>query len=60
MITHAKCPIPLEQDPKLLRPVDVTMQIPDITKFHNKTGWIPTKKLSDSIEFLLDHFRNTI
>lgn len=60
LMAHSNIPIPNEQDPKLLRPVDVTMQIPDITKFTNQTGWKPKYTLDDSIEFLLDHYRNII
>lgn len=60
LIKHAKCPIVHGQDPSLLRPVDVTMQIPDVTKFRTKTGWTPKYKLSDSIEFLLEHYREAI
>jgi GDP-4-dehydro-6-deoxy-D-mannose reductase len=60
LIGHAKRPIPHEQDSKLLRPVDVTMQIPDTTKFKEKTGWTPKYTLSDSIEFLLDYYRKRV
>jgi GDP-4-dehydro-6-deoxy-D-mannose reductase len=28
-------------DPSLLRPVDVTLQIPDVSKFYNATNWEP-------------------
>lgn len=57
LIKHSKCDIKSELDPKLLRPVDVTMQIPDVTKFSNQTNWKPKYSLSDSIEFLLEHYR---
>jgi len=52
--------VPHEQDPKLLRPVDVTMQIPNIDKFVNKTSWKPKYKLSDSVQFLLDYYRKIV
>ena len=60
LISHSKCKIHLEQDPSLIRPVDVTMQIPDVSKFRNKTGWEPRFKLKDSIQFLLDYYRKII
>lgn len=60
LIQHSHTNIPTEQDPSLLRPVDVTMQIPSISKFTLKTGWKPKYKLSDSIEFLLNHYREII
>jgi GDPmannose 4,6-dehydratase/GDP-4-dehydro-6-deoxy-D-mannose reductase len=60
LIKHSNVKIESKLDPSLLRPVDVTMQIPDITKFTNATGWTPKRTLSDSIEFLLEHYRQTI
>ncbi len=47
-------------DPNLLRPTDVTLQIPDITKFQNETGWKPKYSFEQSVEFLLEHCRNEI
>jgi GDPmannose 4,6-dehydratase/GDP-4-dehydro-6-deoxy-D-mannose reductase len=60
LLSNAKVKINHEQDSKLLRPVDVTLQIPDVSKFENKTGWIPKYTLEDSINFLLDYYRNII
>jgi len=51
-------PIRSMVDKQLLRPVDVTLQVPDVTKFLNATGWQPRYSLEDSIEFLLNHYRN--
>lgn len=60
LIKYSNTKIICEQDPTLLRPVDVTMQIPDISKFSNKTGWKLKYNLDDSINFLLNHYRNII
>tara|TARA_R110000796_G_scaffold252435_2_gene386780 strand:+ start:9324 stop:10280 length:957 start_codon:yes stop_codon:yes gene_type:complete len=49
-----------EVDQNLLRPIDVTMQIPDVSKFIEKTGWKPKYSIEESIEFLLDHYRRTV
>lgn len=57
LILHSKVPIIKYQDPVLLRPIDVTCQIPDCSKFYNTTGWKPKYSLDESIEFLLDHIR---
>ena len=54
---HAKVPIVSRLDPALLRPVDVTLQVPDTTKFDTLTGWKPQYSLDESIEFLLDECR---
>ena len=51
-------PIRSMVDKQLLRPVDVTLQVPDVTKFLNASGWQPRYSLEDSIEFLLNHYRN--
>ena len=53
----ARCPIPSEQDPALLRPSDVTLQIPDTSKFLAATGWKPRYSFDESVAFLLDHCR---
>ena len=56
----AHVPIPLRQDPNLLRPTDVTLQIPDVTKFTKETGWKPKYSFEESVELLLEHCRNTV
>lgn len=60
LLSNSKIKIQHEQDPKLLRPVDVTLQIPDVSKFENKTGWKPKYSLNESIQFLLEYYRKTI
>jgi len=56
----AKCDIPSEQDPALLRPADVTLQIPDTSKFGNDTGWKPKYSFEESVLYLLDHCRSVV
>jgi nucleoside-diphosphate-sugar epimerase len=60
LIKHAKCYIPTEQDRNLLRPVDVTKQICDTTKFDTLTGFKPTYTLDESIEWLLECCRKDV
>ncbi|OGN02049.1 MAG: hypothetical protein A2651_01435 [Candidatus Yanofskybacteria bacterium RIFCSPHIGHO2_01_FULL_42_12] len=57
---HATCPIPSRLDPELLRPTDVTLQIPDTTKFTSETGWKPQHSLEDSTDFLLRYCRERV
>nr|WP_319395119.1 GDP-mannose 4,6-dehydratase [uncultured Desulfobacter sp.] len=57
---YATCPIPSEVDPKLLRPADVTLQIPDISKFVKKTAWAPKYSFEESVQLLLSHARSQI
>src|SRR3989338_8494566 len=47
----ARCEIPSSVDPNLLRPTDVTLQIPNISKFQNKTGWKPKYSFEKSVDF---------
>ncbi len=56
----AKCPITSRVDPVLLRPTDVTLQIPDTSKFERDTGWKPKYSFEESVAFLLDHCRNEV
>jgi len=56
----AKCEIPSEVDPNLLRPVDVTLQIPDMTKFTNATGWNQKYSFEESVDYLLNECRNAV
>ncbi|MBU1148986.1 GDP-mannose 4,6-dehydratase [Patescibacteria group bacterium] len=56
----ASCPIPSRLNPDLLRPADVTLQIPDISKFTAQTDWKPRYTFEESISFLLKHCRKII
>lgn len=53
----AKGEIPSQVDPKLLRPADVTLQIPDISKFVSATGWEARYTFEESVEHLLNYWR---
>jgi GDPmannose 4,6-dehydratase/GDP-4-dehydro-6-deoxy-D-mannose reductase len=55
---QANCEINSEVDPNLLRPVDVTLQIPDVTKFYDATNWKPRYTFEETMKFLLDHYRS--
>lgn len=55
--SKAKRNIVSQQDENLMRPVDVTMQIPDVSKFKDKTSWKHKYSLEDSVEFLLNYYR---
>jgi GDP-mannose 4,6-dehydratase len=47
-------------DHELMRPTDITLQIPDSTKFREKTGWKPTKGLEEICDDLLDYWRKVL
>lgn len=56
----ATCPIEHEVDPALLRPSDVTMQIPDVSKFQAETGWTPEFDVETTMRDLLNYHREKI
>lgn len=55
--SKATTKIPSRVDPTLLRPTDVTLQIPDTSKFVKETGWSEKYNFEQSVEFLLDYCR---
>jgi nucleoside-diphosphate-sugar epimerase len=57
---RAKTSIPSRVDPALLRPSDVTLQIPDTAKFHAATGWKPRYSFEDSVDLLLSFWRQRV
>lgn len=47
-------------DPNRIRPTDITLQIPDCTKFKNLTGWKPKKTIDDICQDLLNYWRDKL
>lgn len=60
LASKARCPITHEVDPALLRPSDVTLQIPDMSRFQAATGWKPTIPVEQTLQDLLDDHRTRI
>ena len=56
----ARVPIPSRVDPALLRPADVTLQVPDATAFVEATGWAPEYSFEESVVHLLEHWRGRV
>ena len=56
----ATCAIEHEVDPALLRPSDVTLQVPDTSKFQAATGWRAEIPLEVTLRDLLDYQRERI
>jgi nucleoside-diphosphate-sugar epimerase len=57
LVKESKVPIRTVQDPKLLRPADVTLQVPNIEKFTRETGWKPKYPVESSVQLLLAYWR---
>jgi len=53
----ARVAVPTRLDPALVRPKDVTLQIPCVDKFIQATGWSPRISFEDSLRHLLEHWR---
>jgi nucleoside-diphosphate-sugar epimerase len=51
LIEVGNYPITRELDKTLLRPSDVSIQVPDVSKFFLETGWKPQYNLKSSLEF---------
>ena len=60
LIALADRPIPTRLDPRLLRPADVTLQIPKVDKFVRATGWKPRYGFDESLRHLLDYWRERV
>jgi len=47
-------------DPALIRPADVTLQIPSTEKFKAATGWKPEIPYAQTLRNMLDYWREEI
>jgi GDPmannose 4,6-dehydratase len=47
-------------DQSRLRPIDANLQVPNTTKFENHTGWSPQIKFNQTMDDLLEYWRDRI
>ena len=47
-------------DPERLRPIDADLQVPDTTKFQKHTGWKPQIFFEQTMDDLLEYWRNKV
>ena len=52
--------IQIEIDPERLRPIDADLQVPDIKKFKDHTGWEPQISFEKTMKDLLDYWRSQV
>lgn len=52
--------VSVEVDPDRLRPIDADLQIPNMSKFQNHTGWQPLIHSDDTLRDLLNYWREKI
>jgi GDP-mannose 4,6-dehydratase len=59
-MTTSKLKIEVRQDPALMRPADVTLQIPSSDKFKAATGWKPEIPYQQTLLDMLDYWRQEL
>jgi len=59
-ISKFKGKIKITEDPQRLRPIDADLQLPDIRKFKNHTGWKPQIKFEQTMRDLLNYWREKL
>jgi GDP-mannose 4,6-dehydratase len=60
MLSQSNVKFDIKVDPQLVRPSDVTLQIPCTDKFRNETGWEPEISLEKTIADMLDYWRDEL
>jgi GDP-mannose 4,6-dehydratase len=60
LLSFAKMKFQIKADPKLIRPSDVTLQIPCTDKFRRVTGWKPEIPVEKTFRDLLDYWRQEL
>ncbi len=60
MLSFSKIKCEVKIDPELLRPSDVTLQIPSTDKFKKETGWKPEIPLEQTLKDILEYWRKEL
>src|SRR3989338_1679712 len=60
LLSYTKLKFEIKIDPKLLRPSDVTLQIPCIDKFRNDTQWEPEIPFERTLQDILIYWREEL
>jgi len=59
-LSPKKNDIKIETDPDRLRPIDADLQVPDTSKFEKHTGWKPEIAFTQTMQDLLDYWRERV
>lgn len=59
-ISSARHQIKVKLDPSRLRPIDADLQVPDMRKFQDHTGWSPEISFEQTMQDLLDYWRTQV
>lgn len=57
LVSFSKTKLEIRVDPALIRPSDVTLQIPCSDKFTNETGWKPEIPFEKTLQDILEYWR---
>ncbi len=60
LVGLALSPVRLEQDPSLVRAVDVPILLGDPTRLRERTGWMPQVELADTLQDVLGYWRERL
>ena len=60
LLEHTDAKVEIEVDPDRLRPSDVEILLGDSSKFRDDTGWIPEIPLTQTVEDLLNYWRERL
>lgn len=61
LISHSNVPnISVELDADRIRPIDADLQVPDLRKFQQHTGWVPEIPFEKTMQDLLDYWRQRL
>jgi len=60
LISKSSKPFVKVLDKKRVRPTDITLQIPDSSKFRKHFNWKPKRKLNDICDDLLNYWRSNV
>lgn len=58
LLSYSNVNITIKEDPSRLRPSDVEILLGDYSKFHNETGWKPEIPFEQTMQDLLQYWRN--
>jgi len=60
LLSMSKAKVSIQQDPNRMRPSEVPVLIGDYTKFSQKTGWKPEIPFEQTMQDLLDYWRQRV
>jgi GDP-4-dehydro-6-deoxy-D-mannose reductase len=60
LLDYSNVKIKIEQDPARMRPSDVPILYADNSKLRAKTGWAPTCTFKESLQRVLDYWREEV